>query len=371
MSNSSWIPNESPQTLFSERCWLHGTIVSTFAYGVAATLYFMSFHLLVRAKKRMAFKFKTRLFLLLYITITFVLSTIFMISLAASTQMAFIDNRNYPGGPNAFEDHVFSIPVGQAGNVAFALSYSLSDTLLVSHAFKLGDMVSLAGSPPSQVWRFKVIYQSCRFPTWIVMLLPNLLFVGSGAMGILLLIQLSATANPFVTTGTTVNYILPYFSLVLALNVILTIAIVLRLLHFRYRITSVMGPKYGSQYTSIAMMLIESAALYSIVSIAFVVLFAVGNAVSQVFLQSLIQFQTIAMLLIVFRVAQGKGWTKETATRATSGGGPAKNSELSKMHFASPDTTVSFSQRSAGETLRSGEPQEPIDHNISGDDSFR
>ena len=102
------------------------------------------------------------------------------------------------------------------------------------------------------------------------------------------LIQVSTT-NPYVTNG--INFTLPYLSLSLALNIILTIAIVLRLLTFRYRIVSALGPKYGTQYTSIAAMIIESAALYSAVSITFLVLFGIGNPVSQVFIQSLNQFQ--------------------------------------------------------------------------------
>ena len=102
------------------------------------------------------------------------------------------------------------------------------------------------------------------------------------------LIQVSTT-NPYVTNG--INFTLPYLSLSLALNIILTIAIVLRLLTFRYRIVSVLGPTYGTQYTSIAAMIIESAALYSAVSVTFLVLFGIGNPVSQVFIQSLNQFQ--------------------------------------------------------------------------------
>ena len=107
-------------------------------------------------------------------------------------------------------------------------------------------------------------------------------------MGIMFLIQVSTT-NPYVTNG--INFTLPYLSLSLALNIILTIAIVLRLLTFRYRIVSVLGPTYGTQYTSIAAMIIESAALYSAVSVTFLVLFGIGNPVSQVFIQSLNQFQ--------------------------------------------------------------------------------
>lgn len=130
-SNSSWVPDEDPQTLFSERCWLQGVVVSAIAYGITVSLYFLSFHLLVRDKNRV--EFKKRIPLLIYITVSFLLGTLFMTALAAFTQMAFIDDRNYPGGPNAFENEMFSIPVDDAGNAAFVLSNWLSDALLVSN----------------------------------------------------------------------------------------------------------------------------------------------------------------------------------------------------------------------------------------------
>jgi hypothetical protein len=130
-SSSSWVPDEDSQTLFSERCWLQGVVISAIAYGITVSLYFLSFHLLLREKNRV--EFKQRLPLLIYITVSFLLGTLFMIALAAFTQMAFIDDRNYPGGPSAFENNMFSIPVDNAGNAAFVLSNWLSDALLVSN----------------------------------------------------------------------------------------------------------------------------------------------------------------------------------------------------------------------------------------------
>ncbi|KIJ57991.1 hypothetical protein HYDPIDRAFT_163675 [Hydnomerulius pinastri MD-312] len=251
----------------------------------------MAFHLLMWQNNR----FEIRVPLLIYITVAFMLGTLFMVALAAFTQMAFIDDRNYPGGPNAFENNMFSIPVDDSGNAAFVLSNWLADALVV--------------------WRCKVIYQSCRVPIWIVMVFPCLMLAASVAMGIMFLIQVSTT-NPYFTNN--INFTLPYLSLSLALNIIVTIAIVLRLLTFRYRIIAVLGPSHGTQYTSIATMIIESAALYSAVSMTFLVLFGIGNAVSQVLLQSLSQFQTIATLLIVVRVAQGKGWSEGTAAMVMS-----------------------------------------------------
>lgn len=129
-TNSSWVPNEDSQTLFSERCWLQGVFVSTLAYGINVCLYFMTAHYLVSSPNRT--EFKKRLPLLVYITLLFSLATIFMISLAGFTQMAFIDDRNYPGGPNAFENNEFSIPLDDAGNVAFVLGNWLCDAFMVS-----------------------------------------------------------------------------------------------------------------------------------------------------------------------------------------------------------------------------------------------
>lgn len=117
-------------------------------------------------------------------------------------------------------------------------------------------------------------------------------------MGIMYLIQISTT-NPY-TTLNGINFTLPCVSLSLGLNILLTIIIVLRLLTFRYRIISVMGPKYGTSYISAAAMVIESAALYSLISITFLVLLGIQNAVSRVFAQSLIQFQVMVIRIIHF-----------------------------------------------------------------------
>ena len=128
-ANSSWVPDEDSQTLFSERCRLQGVFVSTLAYGINVCLYFMTLHYLTRSQNRM--ELKRSLPVVIYITTLFGLATIFMVSLVGFTQMTFIDDRNYPGGPNAFEDNEFSIPLDDAGNVAFVVINWLCDALMV------------------------------------------------------------------------------------------------------------------------------------------------------------------------------------------------------------------------------------------------
>lgn len=103
-------------------------------------------------------------------------------------------------------------------------------------------------------------------------------------MGVCWLIQISApSSSPWASN--TINFTAPYFWLSLALNISMTLAIVCRLFLFRWRISRTLGPGYGQQYTSIAAMLIESAFLYSSFSLAFLIPFALNNAIQNTFVQ--------------------------------------------------------------------------------------
>ncbi|KAG1790846.1 uncharacterized protein HD556DRAFT_681706 [Suillus plorans] len=288
--SSSWTPDESSEVLLAEKGWLQGAVASSIAYGIGVTLFFMCFYSLIRQITRT--NYKKSLPLLIYITIDFILGTLFMATLADFTQLAFIQYRDYPGGPNAFENNMFGIPVDMVGNVCGVLMMALSDGLVV--------------------WRCMVIYRGCMVPAWIIMLFPCLMLAASVVTGILWLLQLTSN-SPFFTTN--INYTVPYLGLSLALNIIITIVIVLRLLTYRHRISKVLGSGYGTQYTSIAAMIVESAALYSAFSLALLILFLINNPIFAAFIELLPQIQVIAMLLIVFRVAQGKGWSQDTMSR--------------------------------------------------------
>jgi len=236
---------------------------------------------------------------------------------------------------------MFYIPINDANAVVYVLSTWLSDVLVV--------------------WRFKVIYHTSQVPLWIVMSFPCLMLAGSAVMGMIFLVHFS-TLSPYVKTMT--HFAMPFLGLSLALNIILTIAIVLRLLTFRNRIVSIMGPEYGTRYTSISAMVIESAALYSVVSIVYIVLFGIGNAVAQVFAQSLIQLQIVATLLIVFRVAQGKGWTQDISIHATSG---LRFSALESMQFSPHGASVmleSTAEASRGIGAEESEGSQRISDNV-------
>lgn len=114
------------------------------------------------------------------------------------------------------------------------------------------------------------------------------------ATGVLWLTQISAT-SPWVAGS--INFTAPYFWLSLALNMTMTIAICARLLFFRTRVRKVLGHNHGSDYTSIAAMVVESAAIYSAFSLCFLIPFALNHPIQNTFIQMLGEVQVSIVAL--------------------------------------------------------------------------
>lgn len=133
MSNSSnpWAPDEDAATIYAEETWLQGNLLSNIAYGVELTLFVMCFWILARQTKRS--NCKRQLFLLSFISIIFTLGTVFMGAQAKFTQQAFIEYRNFPGGPSAYEEVMYSNPVDEIANVCFIVGNWFMDAFLVRH----------------------------------------------------------------------------------------------------------------------------------------------------------------------------------------------------------------------------------------------
>ncbi|KAJ6522059.1 hypothetical protein B0H19DRAFT_904200, partial [Mycena capillaripes] len=272
--------------LFVEKAWLQGALLGSVAYGCVAVLAFMCLYLLLQPKNNASSR-RNRIALIAYVSIVFAFSTIFQACNVEFTQLAFIENREYPGGPAAYENDFWNIPVDAVGNVLFVLTNWMTDSILL--------------------WRFMVIYRQCRLPIWAIMLLPCTMFMGSMAMGSLFLYQLFVK-NPFQPADG-INWTLPYLGLSLSLNIILTLSIVSRLIVWRFRMRRILGADHGSQYIGIASMIVESAALHAVLSLLFLIPDALGHPLSIIFLQTLMPDQVLASLLIIFRVARGKAWS--------------------------------------------------------------
>lgn len=74
-----------------------------------------------------------------------------------------------------------------------------------------------------------------------------------------------------------------YYAISLSVNIILTILITFRLLLYRHRIKESLPEEHAKHYVFLLTIIIESAALYSLFSILFLITYAVNNPTNQKF----------------------------------------------------------------------------------------
>jgi hypothetical protein len=297
-----YAPDESEAVRFSERTWLQGAFISVLAYGMQVVLYSMSCYWLYQ--NRHTDNSKRNVGLMIYITVIFVLGTLYIAGLLQFTQDAFIDGRNIPGGPSVYETVMFSVPIDMLPNVIMVLLSWMCDIINVGPPIGRA-ILSTSEMFKHKVWRCVVVYKGSSIPIWVVCAIPALLYMGSvgealstrsilcnltivlyQALGICFLKQVGATSqSPWASAG--INFTIPYYSMSLALNILVTILIVVQLLIYRSRINQALGKNHGAHYASVAAMVVESAAMYSSFALLFLVPFALNHPLSQIFIQSL------------------------------------------------------------------------------------
>jgi len=121
-------------------------------------------------------------------------------------------------------------------------------------------------------------------------------------------------------------------TLSLALNIILTTMIIIRLLLFRRRAVRACGSQYGKQLVSVVGILVESASLYAGVAIITIAAVGTHNPMQTTLLPLLGQMQAIPPLLITVRVLEGRAISQETIrqTELSADGNAHTNSYMSK-----------------------------------------
>ncbi|KAJ3566193.1 hypothetical protein NP233_g7150 [Leucocoprinus birnbaumii] len=242
-------PDESQTELDAEHSWIQGAFLSSMALGIQFVL-------------------RHNMLLFLYISVIFVLLILYTAGVFEFTQLAFINGRNIPGGPFMFEDSEFSLPIDMLVQTIMVMNSWLCDIVNVrvektqSAAIDrldtdlevLGGLFRLSG--PDLAYHGN----SVNIGPWLNRCVFGVLYLSEWI-----------TARPPRRTGTAIKFN-DYAVLSLSLNFFITVLIVGRLLYFRRRIVKALGKGHGSQYTSVG----------------------------------------VATLLIISRVAIGRGWTTET-----------------------------------------------------------
>ncbi|KZV85748.1 hypothetical protein EXIGLDRAFT_653805 [Exidia glandulosa HHB12029] len=301
---SSWVPNLTPAQFWVERSNFAGILLGAVAYGVHATLFFLTLTLLC-ARPRTQWKDYGWI---VYITLMFVLSSVGNGGQFKFTELSWIDNRNYPGGPGAYETEQ-AAPSSTMCNIAYIINGWLQDALII--------------------YRFWIIYNRNMY----ALVGGSILLVGEVVSSLLLFIAIT-TGGKVLNSDISVKLLTAYFALSIALNILLTLVIVFKLMLVRHRVRMLI--ESSVQYLSISAMLIESAALYSVAAIIFLVPWVSQNPVQNLVLPTLVQLEGIAPILVIMRVAQGRAWAADTESRLTGTG---------------TTSTLAFSKSSRGDTV--------------------
>ncbi|EED84964.1 predicted protein [Postia placenta Mad-698-R] len=261
----SYAHDESQSQIVAETMWLQGALLNNLLYGIDLILFFICCKHVVR--KMTPSNRKRQVCNLIFIATLFMLGTLGTFGNVNMTQRAFINHRNYPGGPARYETDMFWIPSNELGTVATVFGNWLMDSLLV--------------------WRYMAIFAGVSVvPTWAIITVPCLMLTASVGLGLLFLVETSRS-SPFDAVTATV----PYFAMTISLNVLLTMLIVARLLRFRSRLVRALGEEHGKYYGYLSMVLVESASLFAVFSSMLLITEAVNSSLAYLILQIVGQIQ--------------------------------------------------------------------------------
>ncbi|EJD47714.1 hypothetical protein AURDEDRAFT_136532 [Auricularia subglabra TFB-10046 SS5] len=265
--------------------------VGIFFWGVHATLFvFTAYNFFEHRHKR-----RTPLVPVTYVFLLFASATVYMVCAAKWAVELLVSNI---GGPQQYYLDHFNHCEALVGTCFFIITNFLADSLLIrSCSLRL-----------SIVW-------GCR---WTIVVFPILVFCGSTVMSILTVYQLAQPgAHFFSDIG--LQMTLPYFSLSIALNIILTAMIVTRLVMARRSLKEIQDEEQARIYTGVVAMIVESASLYSTFSVVFIATYSVNNVAFNVCLPLQVQLMCISPLLIMIRVARGHAFSQKAVSKLESG----------------------------------------------------
>ncbi|KAI0030173.1 hypothetical protein K488DRAFT_54802 [Vararia minispora EC-137] len=286
--------NETSYDLYVERLNLYGYQLGAFGHGVALVIAIVTMHALWILRDSQP---KFAYILLTYVFVIFSLGTIGNAGNLKWAELAFVENREYPGGPNAYFIHQkSSLVVNQMCSSAYVVVTWMQDGFIL--------------------YRFLVVFNF----VWYVSIVPVLVFLFTIIMSCLFLAEVNGAGSEWFSSVTT-NFALGYLAGSIATTLLLTTLIVGKLLYFRLQLRRALGPAFDittSPYLTISAMLIESACLYSAFTLPYLILFSRNDPFQNIFLPIAGQGQVIAPLLIIMRVAQGRGFTENALKQAHS-----------------------------------------------------
>ncbi|KAF6764742.1 hypothetical protein DFP72DRAFT_799055 [Ephemerocybe angulata] len=277
-------------TTQSERACFDGLLLTTLAYGALVMLFCQLFQAMALRPKRG----RTFYGLIAYSTPIFILATVAVGGRFRFSEKVYIENRTFPEGPTAW----YASNSGQWENVMTMASNIvlpwIGDTLMIYRLYVL--------------WNRRL---------WIL-ILPCLIYLADVALSIPFLMAVARPHDP--TWGDHLpKYTTAYCSLGTSFNLLVTILITTRLYMLRHKAEQVMGKVPSILYTAPCTTFVESGAFVSLWQLCYIISFARGSWIKDVFLQPASQISAITRIMIVVRMAQNTAWSKDIVMASAHG----------------------------------------------------
>jgi len=279
--SQSWTDQSYAHALYlAEKAFFAGNLVGSILYGIIIVLFFECMAALFNPAHRGGEGIKWGL--VSYTVVMFLLITVKTAMNLDVQSISFIDNREFPGteevptpGPYGYLWLVSLRAIRIIPTAIFPLTNWLADGLLL--------------------YRCYVIYGK---KLWVIAF-PCLMYLGSVAIATVLLYQ---STQPLSSAWYKLSFTTPYYSILVSLNILLTLMIVTRLVLHTWNNRAALGASggIGGLYKALITMLIESCALYAVSSL---LVLTQTNVARVAFLSILYETQVIAPLLIILRVA--------------------------------------------------------------------
>ncbi|KIK51358.1 hypothetical protein GYMLUDRAFT_50595 [Collybiopsis luxurians FD-317 M1] len=281
-----------PVDAWLERSRLDGMILDGFTYGIFFLLSIqasIAVYRSSRSRHQRSNKRTTRI-LQAYIGVTFILATIGVGANARYTEDIWINFR------------------GQEG---------WSPDLLIENEFNYWYNRLAVDSQEVLVWIMNALlfYRCCRVwsNAWWVVLVMGLVYLAIFGLSISVMVFAGEKA-----VFTNLSLQTSFLALSCTYNLLFTILVSTRLLTVRSTVRHALSPEHAELYTSITTTLVESASLYFVFDLIFLVSFAVHSNVENLILLENSLIQGIAQLLIIIRVAEGREYDDTKRIKAIS-----------------------------------------------------
>ncbi|KAF8960224.1 hypothetical protein BDZ97DRAFT_1834585 [Flammula alnicola] len=276
----SYATDEPSTLLWYEQAVNASAHIGAMAYGLHIAVIYKCFDTIFRDKERRGFKW------IPFIGSLFVLGTINIASSIHFNELAWIDARNYPNGAIAFLLEQQDNPANVTAVATSIVTLILADTFLIYRVHALWRKFYITGF------------------LGLVLLASIVLSVFHG-------IQV-AQITTILQDPSSLRFSVPYASLATSLNILISIALLSRLLDLRRRVSSTTSTEVRHRYTGIEALVVESALPSGLFSFLFLILYGLHNTGSILFFPLLVQIMGIIPELILLRMLQGHAWSSKT-----------------------------------------------------------